>query len=95
MQPDHETAVPKFGDWDESDPKSADGFTHVFNKVREEKLNGQANVAPVKAFQNSYPKAQKQHENEMSKVPSFHSFMISYDKISISKMAPVRFTWHD
>jgi hypothetical protein len=28
--------VPKFGDWD-SNPASADGYTHIFNKVREEK----------------------------------------------------------
>uniref|UniRef100_M8BHU3 RIN4 pathogenic type III effector avirulence factor Avr cleavage site domain-containing protein n=1 Tax=Aegilops tauschii TaxID=37682 RepID=M8BHU3_AEGTA len=30
------SAVPKFGDWD-SNPASADGYTHIFNKVREEK----------------------------------------------------------
>lgn len=28
--------MPKFGDWD-SNPASADGYTHIFNKVREEK----------------------------------------------------------
>lgn len=36
-QPDKSAAVPKFGEWDESDPASADGYTHIFNKVREEK----------------------------------------------------------
>ncbi|KEH22625.1 putative RIN4, pathogenic type III effector avirulence factor Avr cleavage [Medicago truncatula] len=35
--PDKSAAVPKFGEWDESDPASADGYTHIFNKVREEK----------------------------------------------------------
>ncbi|WJX76168.1 hypothetical protein P8452_59614 [Trifolium repens] len=35
--PDKSAAVPKFGDWDESDPASADGYTHIFDKVREEK----------------------------------------------------------
>ncbi|XP_059636582.1 RPM1-interacting protein 4-like [Cornus florida] len=30
-------AVPKFGAWDESDPKSGEGFTFIFNKVKEEK----------------------------------------------------------
>ncbi|XP_059440652.1 RPM1-interacting protein 4-like [Corylus avellana] len=40
---DHMTAhhkvasVPKFGAWDESDPKSGEGFTVIFNKVKEEK----------------------------------------------------------
>ncbi|CAI9086865.1 OLC1v1020786C1 [Oldenlandia corymbosa var. corymbosa] len=31
------TSVPKFGAWDERDPKSAEGFTVIFNKVKEEK----------------------------------------------------------
>ncbi|KAI3988047.1 hypothetical protein MKX01_011836 [Papaver californicum] len=30
-------SVPKFGAWDETDPKSGDGFTVIFNKVKEEK----------------------------------------------------------
>ncbi|MBA0554780.1 hypothetical protein Golob_013864, partial [Gossypium lobatum] len=38
--PDEGAAVPKFGDWDENNPASADGYTHIFNKVREERNNG-------------------------------------------------------
>ncbi|GMI69229.1 RPM1 interacting protein 4 [Hibiscus trionum] len=38
--PDIGAAVPKFGDWDESNPSSADGYTHIFNQVREERNNG-------------------------------------------------------
>ncbi|XP_022771491.1 RPM1-interacting protein 4-like isoform X2 [Durio zibethinus] len=38
--PDKGAAVPKFGDWDENNPASADGYTHIFNKVREERNNG-------------------------------------------------------
>ncbi|EYU27755.1 hypothetical protein MIMGU_mgv1a017691mg, partial [Erythranthe guttata] len=30
-------SVPKFGEWDEKDPRSAEGFTVIFNKVKEEK----------------------------------------------------------
>ncbi|XP_073136009.1 RPM1-interacting protein 4-like isoform X3 [Henckelia pumila] len=30
-------AVPKFGEWDEKNPSSAEGFTVIFNKVKEEK----------------------------------------------------------
>lgn len=37
---DSGAAVPKFGEWDESDPASADGYTHIFNKVREERQGG-------------------------------------------------------
>ncbi|CAL9153306.1 unnamed protein product, partial [Musa hybrid cultivar] len=35
--PDKGSSVPKFGEWDESNPSSAYGFTGIFNKVREEK----------------------------------------------------------
>ncbi|XP_038704876.1 RPM1-interacting protein 4-like [Tripterygium wilfordii] len=35
--PDKSAAVPKFGDWDENNPASADGYTHIFQKVREER----------------------------------------------------------
>ncbi|KAK8997559.1 hypothetical protein V6N11_012115 [Hibiscus sabdariffa] len=38
--PDEGAAVPKFGDWDENNPASADGYTHIFNKVREERNSG-------------------------------------------------------
>ncbi|XP_010488616.1 PREDICTED: RPM1-interacting protein 4-like [Camelina sativa] len=42
--PEKVTVVPKFGDWDENNPSSADGYTHIFNKVREERSSG-ANVS--------------------------------------------------
>ncbi|XP_027352220.1 RPM1-interacting protein 4-like [Abrus precatorius] len=42
--PDKGAAVPKFGEWDESNPASADGYTHIFNKVREEKQVGTGHV---------------------------------------------------
>ncbi|KAE8701385.1 RPM1-interacting protein 4 [Hibiscus syriacus] len=37
---DKGAAVPKFGDWDENNPSSADGYTHIFNQVREQRNNG-------------------------------------------------------
>ncbi|CAN6982477.1 unnamed protein product [Brassica oleracea var. botrytis] len=43
--PEKVTVVPKFGDWDENNPASADGYTHIFNKVREERSTGAANVS--------------------------------------------------
>ncbi|KAK3218918.1 hypothetical protein Dsin_012888 [Dipteronia sinensis] len=37
-EPRHRAAsVPKFGAWDETDPASGEGFTVIFNKVKEEK----------------------------------------------------------
>ena len=49
--------MPKFGEWDESNPSSADGFTHIFNKVREEKQTGSAKVPHItddSVYLNSY-----------------------------------------
>lgn len=42
-QVDKGSTLPKFGEWDENNPASADGYTEVFNKVREEKNGGQTN----------------------------------------------------
>ncbi|XP_058736889.1 RPM1-interacting protein 4-like [Vicia villosa] len=42
--PDKSAAVPKFGEWDENDPASADGYTHIFDKVRKEKQDTAGNA---------------------------------------------------
>lgn len=34
--------LPKFGEWDVNDPASAEGFTVIFNKARDEKKTGRA-----------------------------------------------------
>ncbi|KAJ4968892.1 hypothetical protein NE237_015593 [Protea cynaroides] len=51
-------AVPKFGDWDENNPSSADGYTHIFNQVREERQGGSAKVPvmPTESSHNGYAK---------------------------------------
>jgi len=41
--PDGSAAVPRFGDWDENNPQSADNYTHIFNKVRDERHNPVSN----------------------------------------------------
>ena len=38
--PERGSAVPKFGEWDEKDPSTGEGFTDIFDKVREEKQSG-------------------------------------------------------
>lgn len=54
--PDHGAAVPKFGEWDETNPASADGFTHIFNKVREERQTGAGRVGtPEPSYANRKP----------------------------------------
>ncbi|KAJ8461722.1 hypothetical protein OPV22_034648 [Ensete ventricosum] len=33
-------SLPKFGEWDVNDPASAEGFTVIFNKARDERKTG-------------------------------------------------------
>lgn len=62
--------VPKFGDWDESDPASAEGYSQVFEKVREEKQIGAAKV-PAMATESPYSNGQSQYRNANPKVRIF------------------------
>ena len=66
-QHEDSTAVPKFGDWDERNPSSADGYTHIFNKVREEKQTVEGPV-PAMVTEPSNPTDQKQHGEDDAKV---------------------------
>ncbi|KAG9141260.1 hypothetical protein Leryth_001728 [Lithospermum erythrorhizon] len=40
--------LPKFGEWDVNDPASAEGFTVIFNKARDEKKTGSRAESPPK-----------------------------------------------
>ncbi|CDY66246.1 BnaA03g57910D [Brassica napus] len=40
--------LPKFGEWDVNDPSSAEGFTVIFNKARNEKKGGGVSDSPRK-----------------------------------------------
>ncbi|XP_010547201.1 PREDICTED: RPM1-interacting protein 4-like isoform X2 [Tarenaya hassleriana] len=40
--------LPKFGEWDVNDPASADGFTVIFNKARNERKGGTKTDTPSK-----------------------------------------------
>ncbi|XP_022947540.1 uncharacterized protein LOC111796087 isoform X2 [Cucurbita pepo subsp. pepo] len=40
--------LPKFGEWDVNDPASAEGFTVIFNKARNEKKTGGLPDSPAK-----------------------------------------------
>ncbi|KAK7399635.1 hypothetical protein VNO78_10822 [Psophocarpus tetragonolobus] len=39
--------LPKFGEWDVNDPASAEGFTVIFNKARDEKKTGRGGSGRV------------------------------------------------
>ncbi|XP_071691832.1 protein NOI4-like [Rutidosis leptorrhynchoides] len=41
--------LPKFGEWDVNDPASAEGFTVIFNKARDEKKTGGTTDSPSKS----------------------------------------------
>ncbi|KAJ4829062.1 Protein noi4, partial [Turnera subulata] len=47
--------LPKFGEWDVNDPASAEGFTVIFNKARNEKKTGGKPESPGNA--NSHAKS--------------------------------------
>lgn len=69
--PDKGAAVPRFGEWDENDPASADNYTHIFNKVREEKMSGTPNNITSDP---SYANRRKQNDRDKSKSSCFPCF---------------------
>nr|GMD72361.1 RPM1-interacting protein 4-like isoform X1 [Ipomoea batatas] len=64
--PDNSPAVPKFGDWDDNDPASAEQFTQVFDRVRDDKLSGAGKV-PALPTDASYSNSERQYRNENAK----------------------------
>ncbi|KAH9804257.1 protein NOI4 [Citrus sinensis] len=48
MVTDKGRPLPKFGEWDVNDPASAEGFTVIFNKARDEKKTGGKPDSPGK-----------------------------------------------
>ena len=47
MSQDKGRPLPKFGEWDVNDPSSAEGFTVIFNKARDEKKTGGTTRIPA------------------------------------------------
>ncbi|KAK7320257.1 hypothetical protein VNO77_29574 [Canavalia gladiata] len=48
LRTDKGRALPKFGEWDVNDPASAEGFTVIFNKARNERRSGSKVHTPSK-----------------------------------------------
>lgn len=75
--------LPKFGEWDVNDPSSAEGFTVIFNKARDEKKTGGGTKT------GSTPRNDSKNRNALGK-PSvssrsrspFHGF-IHYSHINV------------
>lgn len=58
--PDRGATVPRFGDWDEKNPQSADNYTHIFKKVREER-HTPSNLPAGNNFESSPHMMQRQN----------------------------------
>ncbi|GFP84893.1 rpm1-interacting protein 4, partial [Phtheirospermum japonicum] len=54
-------ALPKFGEWDVNDPASADGFTVIFNKARNEKCTAGKPESPPKHNKSIYDNDTNKH----------------------------------
>ncbi|KAJ9672422.1 hypothetical protein PVL29_025868 [Vitis rotundifolia] len=52
MSCDNGRPLPKFGEWDVNDPASAEGFTVIFNKARDEKRTGGQPESPANVENN-------------------------------------------
>ncbi|KAL9247055.1 hypothetical protein vseg_020526 [Gypsophila vaccaria] len=63
--------LPKFGEWDVNNPASADGFTVIFNKARDQKKTNGTIVGGMPSTQNSDQNMDHnpQHVDNHSKQP--------------------------
>ncbi|XP_073283890.1 RPM1-interacting protein 4-like [Primulina huaijiensis] len=61
--PDKSPAIPKFGEWDETNPASAEEYSHIFSRVREEK-NSDTGKVPVMPTETTYSNFQKHYGND-------------------------------
>ncbi|KAM1953860.1 hypothetical protein EV2_024053 [Malus domestica] len=63
--PEMRRPLPKFGDWDVNNPASAEGFTMIFTRARDQKMtnglpdNGTPAPSSTKPINNQYPQEKK------------------------------------
>ncbi|KVH96887.1 Pathogenic type III effector avirulence factor Avr cleavage site-containing protein [Cynara cardunculus var. scolymus] len=60
-------SVPMFGAWDEKDPRSAEGFTVIFQKVKEEKHIAATKFPPIPQHPTSNHPNTPKHDNTRRK----------------------------
>ncbi|GMN56845.1 hypothetical protein TIFTF001_025951 [Ficus carica] len=61
--PDRGRPLPKFGEWDVNNPASAEGFTVIFNKARDEKKTKTAAVVKIATPRKNDVAVKKVHDN--------------------------------
>ncbi|KAL2923334.1 RPM1-interacting protein 4 [Bienertia sinuspersici] len=66
--PDRGASVPKFGEWDETDPSSAEGFTHIFNKVKEERHGSVGKTPDTATRTQQHSDSHKHYRSKKSKL---------------------------
>ncbi|PON85272.1 RIN4, pathogenic type III effector avirulence factor Avr cleavage site [Trema orientale] len=66
MASDKGRPLPKFGEWDVNNPASAEGFTVIFNKARDEKKTSCAGAATkvVTPRKSDAPKKEQTYKKE-------------------------------
>ncbi|MED6118619.1 hypothetical protein PIB30_004223 [Stylosanthes scabra] len=65
------TVIPKFGDWDVTDPKSGEGYTAIFSKIQNEKhAASSSSHSPVRGTPqlNNCSNLKNQYEGQSSKL---------------------------
>ncbi|XP_024989232.1 RPM1-interacting protein 4-like [Cynara cardunculus var. scolymus] len=73
-------SVPMFGAWDEKDPRSAEGFTVIFQKVKEEKHIAATKFPPIPQHPTSNHPNTPKHDNTRRKVGDKNQHEVaSYD----------------
>lgn len=56
------SSIPKFGAWNEADPKSGEGLTVIFNRLKEEKQTETSHFPVEQQQQPSYHSNTERHE---------------------------------
>ncbi|XP_039166698.1 RPM1-interacting protein 4 [Eucalyptus grandis] len=59
-------SIPKFGAWDETDPRSGEGFTVIFSKVKEEKHNASSKIPVLPPEQIAHSSNHQKRESSSS-----------------------------
>ncbi|KAF7136515.1 hypothetical protein RHSIM_Rhsim08G0183500 [Rhododendron simsii] len=70
LRQDKGRPLPKFGEWDVNNPASADGFTVIFNKARDEKKTTATAgniVSPQRNDNHVYKQNESYHQHPLKK----------------------------
>lgn len=59
-------SIPKFGAWDETDPRSGEGFTVIFSKVKEERHNASSKIPVLPPEQIAHSSNHQKRESSSS-----------------------------